>query len=167
MIKEFRGKKPIIAEDCFIADTASIYGDVEIGSGSSVWFGAALRADLDSIKIGKGSNVQENAVMHMDEGYPVIIGDNVTIGHGAIIHGATIGNNVIVGMGAIVMNGAVIGENSLVGAGTLVKEHMVIPEGSVVVGVPGKVIKEAVEANKLSATMSAIGYAELAKEFNK
>ena len=167
MVGEILGKTPVIADDCFIADTASIYGDVKIEKGGSVWFGAAIRGDSDSVSIGENSNVQENVVIHVDPGFPAKIGNNVTVGHSAIVHGATIKDNVIVGMGSIIMDGAVIGENCIIGAGALITQNTIIPDGSVVVGAPGKVIKEAAEMNKKGALMSAEEYTKLAKEFKK
>jgi len=142
MIIEIKGHKPEIAEDVFIAPSADIIGNVTIGSQSSVWFGAVLRGDSDKIEIGKRSNIQDNAVVHVDPGDPVKIGNDVIVGHLALIHGATIGNNVLVGMKSTVLNGAVIGEFSLIGANALVTANTVIPPRSLVLGSPAKVIKE-------------------------
>jgi len=142
MIIEIKGYKPEIAEDVFIAPSADVIGNVTIGSQSSVWFGAVLRGDSDKIEIGKRSNIQDNAVVHVDPGDPVKIGNDVIVGHLALIHGATIGNNVLVGMNSTVLNGAVIGEFSLIGANALVTANTVIPPRSLVLGSPAKVVKE-------------------------
>ncbi len=125
----------------FIADSASVIGDVSIDQLVSIWFSATLRGDEDSISIGKGSNVQDNAVIHMDKGLPVIIGENVTIGHSAIVHGAKIGNNTLIGMGATILNGSIIGNNCILGANSLLKEGSIIPDNSLVVGAPAQVKK--------------------------
>ena len=114
-------KTPNIHESAFIAPDADIYGDVTVGEDCSIWFHAVIRAETAGIAIGKGSNVQDNAVLHVDEGYPVQIGENVTIGHGAIVHGCSVGDNTLIGMGAILLNGAKIGRNCIVGAGALVR----------------------------------------------
>ena len=141
MIMDHKGISPVIDETAFVAPTAAVIGDVVIGADSSVWFGAVLRGDEAPIRIGRGSTVQDNAVLHCDHGSPMNIGDNVTIGHGAIVHGATIGDNVLIGMGAIILNGAKIGDNCIVGAGAVVKENAEIPANSMLVGVPAKVIR--------------------------
>lgn len=141
MIMEHKGVSPVIDDTAFVAPTAAVIGDVVIGADSSVWFGAVLRGDEAPIRIGRGSNVQDNAVLHCDHGSPMTIGDNVTIGHGAIVHGATIGDNVLIGMGAIVLDGAKIGDNCIVGAGAVVKERAEVPANSMLVGVPAKVIR--------------------------
>ncbi len=141
MIMEYKGISPDISPDAFVAPTADIIGKVSIAADASVWFGAVIRGDEAPISIGEGSNVQDNAVLHCDEHSPMVIGKNVTLGHGAIIHGATIGDNTLIGMGAIVLNGANIGENCIVGAGAVVKENAVIPPNSMLVGVPAKIIR--------------------------
>ncbi len=165
MIMHFKDKHPEIHDNCFVAESASVIGDVGIGKDSSVWFGAVIRGDEERIEIGAGSNVQDNAVLHCSIGYPMIIGDLVTIGHGAIVHGATIGDNVLVGMGAIIMNGAEIGADSVIGAGAVCTEHMVVPAGSVVVGVPAKVVKTDAEANRDMNKLNAVEYVALAEAY--
>ena len=119
-------------EDFWIAPDANVIGKVVLESGASIWFGATLRGDNEVIRIGKGSNVQENTVMHTDMGCPLTIGENCTIGHKAMLHGCTIGDNSLVGMGATILNGAKIGKNCLIGAGALITENKVIPDGSLV-----------------------------------
>ena len=141
--------------DFWVAPNAQVIGAVTLESGVGVWFGVVLRGDNEPITIGEGSNIQENTVAHTDMGYPVTIGKNCTIGHSAIIHGCTVGDNSLIGMGATVLTGAVIGKNCLIGAGALVTEGKVIPDGSLVVGMPAKVIRsldaDAIEGLKQSA----------------
>ena len=131
-----------IDNSVFIADGAKVVGEVEIGKNSSVWFNAVIRADLDSVKIGEASNVQDNAVVHTSKNFGVQIGDNVTVGHSAIVHGCIVGNNVLIGMGAIVLDGAVIEDNCIIGAGSLVTQGKVIPSGSLAFGNPVKVVRQ-------------------------
>lgn len=138
----FRGTTPSVADDVFIAANATLIGAVDIHAGSSIWFGAVLRADGDSITVGAGSNVQDGCVIHTDPGLPVRIGRGVTLGHHAIVHGATVQDNVIIGMGAVILNGADIGQWSIIAAGAVVREGQIVPAGSLVAGVPGKVIRQ-------------------------
>jgi len=156
-----------IGDEVFIAENATLLGDVTIGDRSGVWFGAVLRGDRDRIVIGAGSNVQDNATVHGSTGFPTLIGDRVSIGHGAIIHGCTISDEVLVGMGAIVMNGAVVGEGSIIGAGAVVTEGKVIPPGSVVLGVPGKVVKQVDEAQREHIRENAKVYVEMAGRYRR
>ena len=139
MIQSFQGKFPVCNPTARAAANATLLGDVTLDGEASVWFGAVLRGDEGSIHLGEGSNVQDNAVIHCDPAYPVSIGKDVTIGHGAIIHGCTIEDRCLIGMGAILLNGCVIGEGSLVAAGALVTQNAVIPPGSMVMGSPAKV----------------------------
>ena len=154
-----------INKTVFIADGAKVIGNVEIGANSSVWFNAVIRADSDKVKIGENSNVQDNAVIHTSEGFGVQIGDNVTIGHGAIVHGCTVENNVMIGMGAIVLNGAKIGENSIIGAGALVTQGKIIPAGSLAFGNPVKVVRELTDDEIKSITDNANSYVNEAKDY--
>ena len=156
-----------INKTVFIADGAKVIGNVEIGANSSVWFNAVIRADSDNVKIGENSNVQDNSVIHTSEGFGVQIGDNVTIGHGAIVHGCTVENNVMIGMGAIVLNGAVIGENSIIGAGTLVTQGKIIPARSLAFGNPVKVVRELTDDEIKSITDNANSYVREAQNYNK
>lgn len=135
-------KVPQVADSAWVAPNATLAGSVVISEGASVWYGAVLRADNEPISIGARSNVQDNCVFHVDKGQPVQLGEGVSVGHGAVIHGATVEDHVLVGMGAIIMNGAVIGSESLIAAGALVSEGAVIPPRSLVAGVPGKVRRE-------------------------
>ena len=132
-------KTPKIAENVFVADGAIIRGDVTIQENSSVWFHAVVRAETASITIGKSTNIQDNCTLHVDTGADIHIGNQVTIGHGAIVHGCTIVDNTLIGMGAIILNHAVIGKNCIIGAGALITQNTVIPDNSLVMGSPGKV----------------------------
>jgi carbonic anhydrase/acetyltransferase-like protein (isoleucine patch superfamily) len=149
--------------EVFIADTARVIGDVQLQDQSSVWFGAVLRGDTETINIGKHSNIQDNAVIHADPGFPCVIGDACIIGHGAIVHGATLANNVLVGMHATIMNGVSIGEFSIIGSGAVVPEGMQIPPYSLVMGVPAKIIKPITEEQKVKIIKNAESYVQLAK----
>lgn len=151
-----------IAKSVFIAGNATVIGDVTILADASVWFGAVVRADRDRIVIGERSNIQDNTVVHTTKGFPVTLGCDVSVGHGAVLHGCTVSDRVLVGMGAIVLNGAVIGEDSIIGAGAVVTEGAVIPPGSVVLGVPGKVVKQATPEQKASIIRNSATYAGLA-----
>ncbi len=160
-------KDPKISEKAFVAKNATVIGDVTIEDDANIWFGAAVRGDMDSIYIGKGSNVQDNAVVHVDKGFPVRIGENVTIGHGAIVHGCTVGDNVLVGMGAIILNGAKIGDNCIIGAGATVTQNKEIPANSLLVGCPAKVIREVDGQGAESTRQNALRYIEEGKEYKK
>lgn len=156
-----------IAEWVYIADGAKIVGDVAIGEDSSVWYNAVIRGDSNSIVIGKNTNVQDNAVLHTSHGHGLKIGDNVTIGHGAIVHGCTIGNNVLIGMGAIVLDGAVVEDHCIIGAGALVTQNKVMPEGSLVLGNPAKMVRVLSEEEKASIIKNAKEYVKEAKSYLK
>ncbi len=157
-LEGFVGKFPRVSENSFIHPTAYIIGDVEIGEMSSVWHYSVIRGDNDSIYIGRGSNIQENSSVHTDPGYKVRIGDNVTVGHNAVIHGAKVGSNVIVGMGAILLNGCKIGDYSIIGAGTVVPEGREIPEYSLALGVPARVVRKLKEEEIKVIEENAIEY---------
>jgi carbonic anhydrase/acetyltransferase-like protein (isoleucine patch superfamily) len=147
------------------AENATVTGNVTIGNKVGIWFGAVIRADKDRIVLGDRSNIQDNCVVHTTTGHPVIVGNDVSVGHGAILHGCTIGNRVLVGMGAIVLNGAVIGDGSVIGAGAVVTQGMNVPPGSVIVGIPGKIIKPATEDQQKHILANAATYVELAGEY--
>jgi carbonic anhydrase/acetyltransferase-like protein (isoleucine patch superfamily) len=149
----------------FRAANATITGDVTIGSDVGIWFGAVIRADKDRIVISDRSNIQDNCVVHTSRGFPTLIGNNVSVGHGAILHGCRIDDRVLVGMGAIVLNGAHIGAGSVIGAGAVIKEGMEVPEGSVVVGIPGKVVKQASDEQQKHILENAASYVALAGEY--
>jgi carbonic anhydrase/acetyltransferase-like protein (isoleucine patch superfamily) len=156
---------PDVGRAAFIAGNATVIGDVTIGEEVSIWFGAVVRADKDRIVLGSRSNIQDNAVVHTSKGHPVIIGSLVSVGHGAILHGCTISDRTLVGMGAIVMNGSCIGEGSILGAGTVITEGAHIPPDSVVLGVPGKVLKQTTEQQRQYINNNALSYCTLAKEY--
>lgn len=135
------GKAPVNAGAAFVAENATLAGDVRLEEGSSVWYGAVLRADTGRIVVGAGSNVQDNAVLHTGPGLDVVLGRRVSVGHGAIVHGCMVGDGCMIGMNATVLNGAVIGPGCLIAAGALIPERAQIPAGSLVMGVPGKVVR--------------------------
>lgn len=153
-------KKPQVADSAFVAPNATVVGSVTLHEGASVWYGAVLRADNEPIVIGPRSNVQDNCVFHVDRDRPVTLGEGVSVGHGAVIHGATVKDHVLVGMGSVIMNGAVIGEESLIAAGALVPEGMEVPPRSLVAGVPGKVRRELAEEEVAKLHRNAEIYAE-------
>jgi carbonic anhydrase/acetyltransferase-like protein (isoleucine patch superfamily) len=152
-------------DQVFIAPNATVLGDVTLGQEVSIWYGAVIRADKDRIVLGDRSNIQDNAVLHTSSGHPVLIGTDVSVGHGAILHGCRIADRVLVGMGAIVLNGAEIGEDSLLGAGTVVTEGTKIPPGSVVLGVPGKPIKQVSLEQREHIVKNAGNYWDLARSY--
>jgi len=149
----------------FAAPNATVTGRVTLGTDVSIWFGAVIRADKDRIAIGDRSNIQDNCVVHTSAGFPTTLGCDASVGHGAILHGCTIGDRVLVGMGAIVLNGAVVGGDSLIGAGAVVTEGMQVPPGSVVLGVPGKVLRETTAAQRKHILENAQSYVRLAGEY--
>ncbi|MBM9462302.1 gamma carbonic anhydrase family protein [Aeromicrobium sp. YIM 150415] len=151
-------KKPQVADSAFVAPNATLAGSVMVEEGASVWYGAVLRADNEPITIGKNANVQDNCAFHVDVDKPVTLGEGVSVGHGAIIHGATVGDFVLVGMGSIIMNGAVIGEESLIAAGALVPEGMEVPPRSLVIGAPAKVRRELSDAEVERLHLNAAVY---------
>lgn len=156
---------PTLADDAWIAPGALVMGRITLESRTSVWFGAVLRGDNEMITVGAGSNIQENAVLHTDMGFPLTIGAGCTIGHKAMLHGCTIGDNSLIGMDATVLNGAVIGNNCLIGAGALITEGKIIPDGSLVMGAPGKVVRE-LDADAITRLRaSATHYSENAARF--
>ena len=150
----------------FAAGNATIIGDVTVGEKVGIWFGAVIRADKDRIVIGNRSNIQDNCVVHTSKGFPVTIGTDVSVGHGAILHGCTIGNRVLIGMGAIIINGAHIGDGSIIGAGAVITEGKVIPQNSVVIGVHGKIVKQTDADQRQHILNNAASYIELATEYS-
>jgi len=167
MIVDFKGKSPNISDTAFIADSADIIGDVEVRDFSSIWFNAVLRGDQNKIKIGSRTSIQDNVVIHVNHGNEVQVGDNVSVGHGAVLHGCRIGNNVIIGMNSTVLNGAEIGKNSIIGANALISEGKKFPENSLIIGVPGKVKREIEEAEIEGIAKNAEEYVELGKKYRK
>lgn len=164
MICTYEGKTPKIAQGVFIAPTAVVIGDVEIGKGSSVWYGAVLRADQGPIRIGEHSNIQDNCTVHVDSQTKVSIGDYVTIGHNAVIHGCTIASGCLVGMGAVVLNGAQLREGSVVAAGAVVRENQVVGPYHLVAGSPARLKRELTSDNALKNLQPAIDYAAMAQK---
>lgn len=149
----------------FIASGAVIVGDVTLAELTSVWFNAVLRGDTTPITIGARSNIQDGAILHADPGFPAEIGEGVTVGHGAIVHGAKIGNNTVIGMGAILLNGAVVGENCIVGAGALITEGKIFPAGSLILGSPAKAVRELTEDDINRNYLSAETYVMRSRAF--
>ena len=168
MLYKFKGYAPkAIHEpwDGWVAPTATVIGQAELGQQVSIWFGAVVRADNAKIRLGHFTNVQENAVLHTDAGIEMNIGDYVTIGHQAMLHGCTVGNNSLIGINAVVLNHAVIGENCIIGANALIPEGKIIPNNSVVMGSPGKVVKTLDVSDEAKLKMSALHYAAHFKHF--
>jgi carbonic anhydrase/acetyltransferase-like protein (isoleucine patch superfamily) len=165
MIYALDGIAPEIDPDSWVAPDANLIGRVVLEAGASVWFGTTLRGDNEEIRIGAGSNVQENCVMHTDMGYPLSVGANCTIGHKAMLHGCIIGDGSLVGMGATILNGARVGAGCLIGAGALIPEGREIPDGSLVMGMPGKVVRDLDAAAKAGLLASAAHYRERMRRF--
>ena len=162
MLYKFQGHTPTATQqpwDGWVAPTATVIGQVELGQQVSIWFGAVVRADNSKIKLGDFSNVQENAVLHTDAGIEMQIGNYVTIGHQAMLHGCTIGDNSLIGIQAVILNHAVIGKNCIIGANALIPEGKIIPDNSVVMGSPGKVVKTLDQDSIQNLKMSALHYA--------
>jgi carbonic anhydrase/acetyltransferase-like protein (isoleucine patch superfamily) len=157
------GKEPQVDPEAFVAPTASVVGDVTLHEGASVWYGAVVRGDIEKITVGARANVQDNVTLHADPGFPVSIGERVSIGHNAVVHGATVEEDCLIGMGATVLNGAVIGAGSLVAAQALVPQGMVVPPGSLVAGVPAKVKRALSEEEREGVILNGTLYADLAK----
>lgn len=157
MLLSLPGRVPSVDETAWVADTARVVGQVELGERVSVWYSAVLRGDGDAVRVGARTNLQDGCVLHADPGFPLTVGAGVSVGHAAVLHGCTVEDDVLVGMGAVVMNGAVIGAGSMVGAGALVSPGTVVPPGSLVVGTPGKVRRETTpEERELIALNSAV-----------
>ena len=166
MLRPYRGRLPVVHPTAYVDASAQVIGDVEIGADSSVWMNAVVRGDVNLIRIGQRSNVQDGTVVHvMHETHPTRIGDDVTIGHAAIVHGCTIGNRVLIGMGATILNGAVIGDDTIVAAGTLVTEGAVIPPRSLVMGSPGKVRRTLSDEDVASILEYAANYVRYKKDY--
>lgn len=163
MLLPFGGKVPRDEGAVFVAPNATVLGDVVLGPGSSVWYGAVLRGDDGTLTLGENTNVQDNAVLHCDPGGAVTLGKNVTVGHCALVHGCTVGDGSLIGMHATLLNHCVVGKNCIIGAGALVPEGMVIPDGSVAVGVPARVIKPVTEAQIAANLHNAAHYVEHGK----
>lgn len=166
MIAPFLNRHPRIGREVFVAETAAVIGDVELADGASIWYGASLRGDVHWIEIGAGSNVQDNATVHVSRGtHPCRIGAGVTLGHNAVVHGCTVEDDVLIGMGAVVLDGAVIGAGSLVGAHALVTGNTVVPPGSLVLGSPAAVLRSLREEEIDRNRANAIHYVRMARMY--
>ncbi|WP_411168564.1 gamma carbonic anhydrase family protein [Clostridium sp. MB05] len=165
MIKDFNDRKPLIDKTCYISESVDIIGEVVIEKNANIWFGTRLRGDMNRIYVGENTNIQENSVVHVDFHYETNIGENVTIGHGAIIHGCTISENVLVGMGSIILNGAKISRNTIIGAGSLIPQGKEFEEGVLILGSPAKVIRKLTDEEIESIKKSANNYVELSKKY--
>ena len=158
-------RRPAVAADAWVAPSADLIGDVRLGSGASVWFGGVIRADNTAIVVGDRTNIQDGATLHSDPDAPLVVGEGCTIGHRAILHGCTIGNNVLVGMGATVLNRAVIGDDCLIGAGALVTEGKSFPPGSLIVGSPAKAVRTLSADAIAGLRAAAAGYAQRGRDY--
>jgi carbonic anhydrase/acetyltransferase-like protein (isoleucine patch superfamily) len=166
MIRTFQGIRPTIPKSCFIEETAAVIGDVVMGEDCSVWFNAVIRGDVNYIRIGNRTNVQDLCMLHVThDTHPLVIGNDVTIGHNVVLHGCTIQDRVLVGMGAIIMDGAVIGEDSVIGAGALVVEGTVVPPKSLILGAPAKVKRPVTEQELSWIKESAENYVKYARQY--
>lgn len=164
-IYELDKQTPQLAPSAWVADSAQVMGHVVLGEDASVWFGAVIRGDTETIRIGRGTNIQDASVLHADIGQPLTIGDFVTVGHQVMLHGCTVGDESLIGIGAIVLNGAKIGKNCLVGAGALVTEGKEFPDGSMIIGSPAKVVRQLTPAQIEGLKLSAQHYIDNAKRF--
>ncbi len=167
MIEEFRGRKPNIHGSCYIHKTAQVIGHVDVGANTSIWPNVIIRGDMNLITIGENTNIQDNSTIHNGPDNPVVIEDNITIGHNCVVHGAHIKSNTLIGMGAILLNGSVVGENCLVGAGSVITEGQIIPDNSLAVGVPAKVVRKLTEHDKVRIRKNCKEYLELSKDYSE
>jgi carbonic anhydrase/acetyltransferase-like protein (isoleucine patch superfamily) len=171
--KPFKGISPKIDPTAFVAETAVVVGDVEVSAGASIWYGVTVRGDINFVRIGRDTNVQENTVIHVDLNdrglgdCSTVLGDRVTVGHGAILHGCKVGDDCLIGMGAIMLSGAKVGAGSVVAAGALVREYQEVPPRSLVAGMPAQVKREVTDGELEMIKKSAQHYADLAKEYKK
>ena len=164
-VYELDGTQPRVADSAWVADSAQVMGNVVLGEDSSVWFGTVIRGDTETITVGRGSNIQDASVLHADIGKPLTIGDNVTVGHQVMLHGCTIGDESLIGIGAIVLNGAKIGRHCLVGAGALVTEGKEFPDGSMILGSPAKAVRQLTPEQIEGLRLSAQHYVDNARRF--
>lgn len=165
MIRSFRGRRPVVAETAYVDPSAQLIGEVTLSEGVSVWCNVTIRADIASISVGEGSNIQDNSCLHVDGDKPLTIGKRVVVGHSCTVHGCTIEDECLIGMGSTVLSGARVGAGSIVAAGALVLEGQEIPPGSVVMGAPAKVKRAATEADREAIRRNAASYAKLAREY--
>jgi len=156
---------PRVADTAWVADSAQVIGNVELAEGASIWFGAILRGDNETMRIGRNSNVQDGSMLHSDPGFPLTLGENVTIGHQVMLHGCTVGDGTLIGIKAVVLNGAKIGKNCLVGAGALVTEGKEFPDGSMILGSPAKVVRELSPEQIAGVARAAQHYVDNARRY--
>ena len=164
-IYELDGVSPKISDSAWVADSAQVMGNVELADDASVWFGVVIRGDTETIRIGRGSNIQDLSVLHADVGMPLTVGEDVTVGHRVMLHGCTIGDGSLIGIGAVVLNGAKIGKGCLVGANSLVTEGKEFPDGSMILGSPAKVVRQLTAERVEGLRRSAQGYVDNARRF--
>ena len=164
-IYELDGVAPEVAASAWVADSAEVMGNVQLAEDASIWFGAVLRSDCESITIGEGSNIQDASVLHADLGQPLVVGRHVTVGHQVMLHGCTIGDESLIGIGAVVLNGAKIGRNCLVGAGALITEGKEFPDGSMIIGSPAKAVRQLTPEQIEGLRRSAQHYVDNARRF--
>ena len=167
MLYDLENKKIQNSGDNWVAPNANVIGDVTLEKNTSIWFNATLRGDIENIYVGEGSNVQDGSVLHTDPGYPLKIGKNVTVGHLVMLHGCTIGDNSLIGIGAVILNNAKIGNNCVIGAKSLITENKEIPDNSLVVGSPGRVIRKVTNEEAQAIKANAIRYQENWKKYAK
>lgn len=166
MIRKYKNISPRVDSSVFIEDSAQVIGDVEIAGDSSVWFNAVIRGDVNFIRIGERTNIQDGSVLHVTKDtHPLILGNDITVGHAVTLHGCTIRDRCLIGMGAIVLDGAEIGEDSIVGAGTLVKEGMKVEAGTLVVGVPARAVRKLNDEEKARIKKSAVNYINYSADY--
>jgi carbonic anhydrase/acetyltransferase-like protein (isoleucine patch superfamily) len=158
-------RTPTISDSAWVADSAQVIGDVALAQDVSIWFGAVLRGDTEPMRIGRGSNIQDGSVLHADIGKPLTVGEDVTVGHKVMLHGCTIGDGSLIGIGAVVLNGARIGRHCLVGAGALVTEGKEFPDGSMIIGAPAKAVRQLTPEQIEGLRASARGYVENARRY--
>ncbi len=162
---ELDGTAPVLGTGAWVADSAQVIGAVELAEGASVWFGAVIRGDTETIRVGRNSNVQDLSVLHADIGMPLVIGDNVTVGHQVMLHGCTIGDGSLIGIAAVVLNGAKIGRNCIVGAGSVVTEGKEFPDNSLIIGSPARVMRTLDDAAAHKLAQSAAHYVDNARRY--
>lgn len=166
-IYELDGKAPELRPGAWVSDSAQVIGDVELGQDASVWFGAVIRGDSEAIRIGRNTNIQDLSVLHADQGVPLVIGDNVSVGHQAMLHGCTVGDGSLVGIQAVILNGARIGRNCIVGAGSVVTENKEFPDRSMIMGTPARVVRTLDDAQVATLAHIVQHYVENACRFGR
>ena len=164
MVKALKTKKPQLGDHSFVAESADVIGNVCVGNHSSVWYGVVMRGDVESIKVGENTNIQDNSTIHTSPGNPVIIGNGVTIGHGAVLHSCKIGNNSLIGIGTIILDGACIGDNCIIGANSLVNKGTIIPDGMMAYGSPAKIVRALAKEEIQDIRLHAEGYTKLKEQ---